>query len=99
MPFKLYLDLPQFNDDFRAMPAYASGYAGAKWVNAHPDNKEKDIPTVMAKIILSNPETGENLACIEGTSRTDYRTGAAEGIATNTKYLAKEDSDTLGLRG
>ncbi|MBS3788308.1 ornithine cyclodeaminase family protein [Candidatus Bipolaricaulota bacterium] len=97
MPPKIYLDLPEFNGDFRAMPAYVSGYAGVKWVNVHPDNKEKSIPTVMAKVILSNPETGENLGCIEGTSLTNYRTGAAGGIAS--KYLAREDSDTLGLVG
>lgn len=97
MPPKIYLDLPKFNGDFRAMPAYVSGYAGVKWVNVHPNNKEKDIPTVMAKIILSDPKTGENLACIEGTHLTNYRTGAAGGIAA--KYLAREDSDTLGLVG
>lgn len=97
MPPKIYLSLPEFNGDFRAMPAKVSGYAGVKWVNVHPDNKEKGIPTVMAKIILSDPETGENLACIEGTYLTNYRTGAAGGIAA--KYLAREDSDILGLVG
>lgn len=97
MPPKIYLDLPEFNGDFRAMPAHVSGYAGVKWVNVHPDNKEKSIPTVMAKIILSDPETGENLACIEATNLTNYRTGAAGGIAA--KYLAKEDSEVLGLVG
>lgn len=97
MPPKIYLDLPEFNGDFRAMPAYVSGCAGVKWVNVHPDNKEKDVPTVMAKIILSDPETGENLACIEGTRLTNYRTGAAGGIAA--KYLAREGSDSLGLVG
>lgn len=97
MPPKIYLDLPQFNGDFRAMPAYVSGYAGLKWVNVHPDNKEKGLPTVMAKVILSRPETGENLACIDGTNLTDFRTGAAGGIAA--KYLARADSEILGLVG
>ncbi len=97
MPPKIYLDLPQFNGDFRAMPAFVGGYAGLKWVNVHPDNKEKDIPTVMAKILLSRPQTGENLACIDGTKITNYRTGAAGGIAA--KYLANRDAHALGLIG
>lgn len=97
MPPKIYLDLPQFHGDFRAMPAFVGGYAGLKWVNVHPDNKEKGIPTVMAKIILSRPQTGENLACIDGTKITNYRTGAAGGIAA--KYLANKNANTLGLIG
>ncbi len=97
MPPKIYLELPEFNGDFRAMPALASGYAGIKWVNVHPDNKEIGLPGVMAKVILSRPETGENLACLGGTHLTDYRTGAAGGIAA--KYLAQENSKTLGLVG
>ena len=35
MPSKVFLDLPQFSGDFRAMPAYNSrlNIAGIKWVN------------------------------------------------------------------
>ena len=40
MPVKVYLDLPQYSGDFRAMPAYFAGSAGVKWVNAHPKNPE-----------------------------------------------------------
>lgn len=32
MPPKLYLDLPDYHGDFRAMPAYIDGSAGLKWV-------------------------------------------------------------------
>ena len=40
MPNKLYLDLPEYNGDFRAMPAYVERYnvVGVKWVNSHLNN-------------------------------------------------------------
>jgi len=97
MPPKLYLDLKQFNGDFRAMPAYLEGSAGLKWVSVFPDNPSMGLPTVMATIILSDPKTGFPLAIMDGTEITNYRTGAAGGVAA--RYLAKPDSKTLGLIG
>lgn len=97
MPAKMYLDLPEYGGDFRAMPAHISGYAGIKWVNAHPKNAEKGTRTVMATIILNDPATGAPLACMDGTIITNYRTGAAAAIAS--KYLARKDARSLGLVG
>jgi alanine dehydrogenase len=97
MPAKMYLDLPEYGGDFRAMPAYISGYAGIKWVNAHPKNAEKGTRTVMATIILNDPATGAPLAYMDGTIITNYRTGAAAAIAS--KYLARKDARSLGLVG
>ena len=97
MPAKMYLDLPEYGGDFRAMPAFISGYAGVKWVNAHPKNIEKGMRSVMATIVLNNPATGEPLAYLDGTVITNYRTGAAAAVAS--KYLARRDSKSLGLIG
>lgn len=38
MPPKLYLDLSEYQGDFRAMPAYIDGSAGLKWVSVYPNN-------------------------------------------------------------
>ncbi|MDY6775893.1 MAG: ornithine cyclodeaminase family protein [Halobacteria archaeon] len=98
MPAKTYIDLPQYNGDFRAMPAFVNDSAGVKWVNSHPDNPEKHgLPTVMGVMIYSDPETAYPLAVLDGTTLTKYRTGAAAGVAS--KYLAPPDSDSLGLVG
>lgn len=97
MPPKLYLELQKFNGDFRAMPAYVSGSAGLKWVSVYPGNPGKGLPTVMAMIIYSDPETGFPFAIMDGTQITSYRTGAGGGVAA--KYLARPDSRTLGLIG
>jgi alanine dehydrogenase len=99
MPSKIYLNLPKHNGDFRAMPSYLSGIKSCalKWVNVHPNNVKKGLPTVMATIILSDPNTGFPLSIMEGTHLTSLRTAAAGGVAA--KYLAKKDSHVVALVG
>ncbi|MFP4189103.1 MAG: ornithine cyclodeaminase family protein [Halobacteriales archaeon] len=101
MPPKSYIDLPQYNGDFRSMPAYVGGEddgAAVKWVNSHPDNPhEHGLPSVMGVVIYSDPETAFPLAVIDGTTLTRYRTGAAAGVAT--RHLARDDATTFGVIG
>jgi alanine dehydrogenase len=98
MPPKLYVTFPK--GDFRTMPCYIPdlGFGGVKVVNVHPENPRKyNLPTVMATIILIEPETGRPLAIMDGTWITDMRTGAAGGVAA--KYLARRDSKVIGMVG
>ena len=99
MPPKSYLQLAQ--GDFRAMYGEIflpdAHICGLKWVNVHPGNPHRGLLTVMAKIILNDPETGLEFADLDGTHVTDFRTGAAGGLAA--KYLAREDASRLGLVG
>lgn len=99
MPPKVYLDLPEFSGDFRAMPAYvaATGKCGLKWVNTHLSNARAGLPMVMAVVILNDPKTGFPLCVMDGTQITNVRTGAAGAVAA--KYLARRDSSTVGLVG
>jgi alanine dehydrogenase len=99
MPPKAYLTLSQ--GDFRAM--YGEIFlprdhiCGLKWVNVHPGNPAKGLLTVMAKILLNDPETGLEFADLDGTHVTDYRTGAAGGVAAH--YLARPDASRMGVIG
>jgi len=95
MPAKTYLSLE--HGDFRAMPAALPGCAGVKWVNVHPQNPSLGLPSIMAILIYSDPETGYPLAIMDATEITAYRTGAAAAIAS--KYLARRDSHTIGIIG
>ncbi|USZ66726.1 ornithine cyclodeaminase family protein [Halorussus salilacus] len=102
MPAKSYIDLPQYNGDFRSMPAYLEAddwdAAGIKWVNVHPDNPDNfDLPTVMGTMVYSDPETAFPLAIMDGTELTMKRTGAAAAVATD--HLAVEDATSLGIVG
>ena len=108
MPAKSYVELPEYNGDFRSMPAYmhAQGNgtreewdaAAVKWVNVHPDNPgDYDLPTVMGTVIYSDPETGFPLSIMDGTELTRQRTGAAAAVATD--HLAVVDATSLGIVG
>src|SRR4030042_5172841 len=89
MPPKSYLQLAK--GDFRAMYGELflpdAHIRGLKWVNLHPGNPAQGLLTVMAKILLNDPETGLEFADLDGTHVTDYRTGAAGGLAA--KYLSR----------
>jgi len=95
MPAKVYLSVER--GDFRAMPAALPGCAGMKWVNVHPGNPSLGLPSVMAVLIYSDPETGYPLAIMDATEITAYRTGAAAAIAS--KYLARRSPHTMGVIG
>jgi alanine dehydrogenase len=99
MPPKAYLNLA--HGDFRAMYGEIflppNHICGLKWVNVHPGNPAKGMLTVMAKILLNDPETGLEFADLDGTHITDYRTGAAGGVAAH--YLARADATRLGMVG
>lgn len=95
MPPKAYLVLA--HGDFRAMPAAIPGAVGMKWVNVHPQNSPRGLPTVMAIIIYNDPDTGYPLAIMDATHITAYRTGASAAIAS--KCLARHDPHTLGIVG
>lgn len=95
MPPKVYLS---FEDgDFRAMPSAMMGYAGVKWVNSHPKNPEKGLPTVMAVYVLNDASNGFPLAIMDATFLTSLRTGACGGVAM--KFLARKDSKVFGFIG
>ena len=99
MPPKSYLTLE--HGDFRAMYGEIflpqAHICGLKWVNVHPGNPARGLLTVMAKILLNDPETGLEFADLDGTHVTDFRTGAAGGLAA--KYLASPSASRLGLIG
>lgn len=105
MPAKVYLDLPEYQGDFRAMPALLSpggaqqpAYAGVKWVNAHPHNRARfGLPTVMGVYVLSDPRNALPLAIMDATLLTALRTGAAAGVAT--KHLARLPLSRVGFVG
>ena len=95
MPSKVYLTVK--DGDFRAMPASLPGAVGIKWVNVHPENPAKGLPTVMAILIYNDPDTGYPLTIMDASEITAFRTAATSTIAS--KYLARKDSQTLGIVG
>jgi alanine dehydrogenase len=99
MPPKSYLTLAL--GDFRAMYGEIflpdAHVCGLKWVNVHPGNPVRGLPTVMAKVVLNDPDTGLEWADMDGTFITNYRTGAAGGVAA--EVLSRPDAARLGVIG
>lgn len=98
MPPKVYVPLPH-QSDFRAMPAYVRRPAacGIKWVNVHPHNRSRGLPTVMGTIIINDPATGFPTAIMDGVFITRLRTGASAGVAA--RLLARPAARVVGLVG
>lgn len=90
---------PRKDSFIHAMPAYipALKAAGMKWVSGFPKNPERGLPYITGLIILNNPETGLPLVIMDCVLITAMRTGAATAVAA--KYLARPDSDTVGILG
>ena len=99
MPPKSYLPLDE--GDLRSMPAYLHGQGfhigGIKSVTVHTGNASHGLPTVMAVVILNDPDTGFPLAILDGTYLTAMRTGAAGALAV--KVLSRKDAEVAGFVG
>jgi alanine dehydrogenase len=96
MPAKVYLDSSP-HGDFRAMPARGDGLALLKWVTSFPGNSARGLPVVRGEVLLSDAETGEELAVIECSSVTSLRTGAA--AAVSAQVLALDEAGSVGIVG
>ena len=80
------------------MPAWREGgMFGVKVVSVFPANGERGLPAVSASYLLSDGETGQHLALIDGAEITRRRTAAASALAGS--YLAREDAKTLLIVG
>jgi alanine dehydrogenase len=79
------------------MPALGDGLALLKWVTSFPQNSARGLPVVRGEVLLSDAETGEELAVIECSSVTSLRTGAA--AAVSAQALAPENARSVGVIG
>ncbi len=83
------------------MPAYLkeSGALVCKVVTSYKENPARhNLPTILGKVLLHDPATGDVVCIMDGEYLTAVRTGAASGVAT--KYLARRDrGQTAGIFG
>ncbi|MCK4688557.1 MAG: ornithine cyclodeaminase family protein [Candidatus Lokiarchaeota archaeon] len=81
------------------MPGIIGGEMNAlatKIVSVYKQNPEKyKMPTVLAKVMVQDINTGDIIGIMDGSLITAMRTGAATGVSV--KYLARKDSKTLGI--
>lgn len=76
----------------------SKGVCGMKWVAVFPPNPLRyGVPNLNASILLSEITTGYPIAFMDGTLCSDLRTAAISAVAA--KYLAKQNSETIGFIG
>lgn len=89
--------LTQGRTTLATMPCFAGGYAATKLLASSPDNARRGLPSLYGTVLLSQGDTGQPVALLEGNTLTALRTGAIGGLAA--KHLAREDAATAGLVG
>jgi ornithine cyclodeaminase len=72
-------------------------HSGVKIVHVLPGNAARGIPAVQASYLLSDAQTGEAIALLDGGELTDRRTAAASTLAG--RFLARPDSRRLLVLG
>ncbi|KAK3008259.1 hypothetical protein RJ639_014945 [Escallonia herrerae] len=72
-------------------------YVGIKLVTHHTSNSSLNLPGIHANYVLFDSTTGQNLASMDGTQLTLYRTACISALAS--LYLSRKDSQTLVMIG
>ena len=96
-PLRQWITLEEDKRFWGIMPAAAEACMGIKLVSLYPKNAERNVPTIIAKVLLVNPDTGEPFAMVDANILTARRTAAVS--AAVTKLLAPKDSRILAILG
>ena len=101
VPLRTHLSIPNSDAVSLFMPAYVnskdSQALAIKAVSLFPDNPSRGLAFIQATVLVFDPETGQALALLEGSSLTAIRTGAASGAAID--LLARKDSEVAAIFG
>lgn len=97
MPKRLHLAPDGMKGGLRIMPAVLLGgrAVGFKTISGQPGSRRPGSTYFL--VVLFDPDDGSLLSIMAADTITRLRTGAASGVAT--RYLAREDSQTLGIYG
>jgi len=101
VPLRTRLPIPGSEALSLFMPAYVSSQDGnalaIKIVSLFPTNPARGLAYIQAAVLAFDPETGQAIALLEGSSLTAIRTGAASGAAID--LLARPDSKAVAVFG
>ena len=101
VPLRTRLPIPNGEALSLFMPAFVNSPHGnalaIKVVSLFPNNPARGLAYIQAAVLVLDPETGQAIALLEGSSLTAIRTGAASGAAID--LLARPDSKTVAVFG
>ena len=101
VPLRTRLPIPNSEALSLFMPAVVTSQEGdalaIKVVSLFPTNPVRGLAYIQAAVLVLDPETGQAIALLEGSSLTAIRTGAAGGAAID--LLARKDSKVVAIFG
>ena len=99
MPVRVTTQIPAHSGIMLGMPAFlgTTNAVGTKIVTVYKNNPSRGLPTILAVVVVNDPETGAVIAIMDGGYLTAVRTAAASAVAT--KYLATPGDKVVGILG
>jgi thiomorpholine-carboxylate dehydrogenase len=78
-------------------PALTGDALATKLITLFPENAGRGLPTLLATIVLMDPETGRTIAVMDGTWITELRTAAVSAVAVDA--LAPSGQKVVAMLG
>ncbi|HVL34964.1 MAG TPA: ornithine cyclodeaminase family protein [Burkholderiales bacterium] len=96
-PLRTVMDVPPQDGLLFLKPALIGEALATKLITLMPRNAERGLPTLLATIVLMDPQTGRALAVMDGTWITELRTAAVSAVGVDA--LASRGPKTVALLG
>ena len=79
-PLRSVMDIPAEAGLLFLKPALTGDALATKLITLFPGNSARGLPTLLATIVLMDPQTGQTIAVIEATALTALRTAAVSAV-------------------
>ena len=96
-PLRTVMDIPPEQGLLFLKPVLTRDVLATKLITLIPGNPERGLPTLLATIVLMDPQTGRTLAVMDGTWITALRTAAVSAVAVDC--LTSSSSKIVALLG
>jgi thiomorpholine-carboxylate dehydrogenase len=96
-PLRSVIEIASEDGQLFVKPVLTPGILATKLITQLPRNRERGLPTLLATIVLMDPQTGRTLAVMEATWLTALRTAAVSAVAADC--LTSPEPKVLALLG
>jgi thiomorpholine-carboxylate dehydrogenase len=96
-PLRSVMDIPSAQGLLFLKPALTRDALAAKLITLFPGNAARGLPTLLATIVLMDPQTGQTIAVMDGTWITALRTAAVSAVGVDA--LASPGPKVVALLG
>jgi len=97
MPDRLAMACGSSGEQLLLMPSRTDSALATKLVSVFPQNHKIGKAVIQGLVVYCDPQSGEILALMDGSTLTAMRTGAVSGVSI--RHLAAQSASTLGVVG